>query len=518
MTSAWLLAVALAATPAPKPRLAVIVVVDQLGSADLEALEWAGHADFGGLAARGAARFDAWYGALCTETGPGHATVSTGAEPSTHGICANDWYVDGRPTYCVADAEAPVLGLADGPGRSAHFLAAPTLGDTLKTRSPASRVVAISVKDRAAILLGGRSADVVLWYEPQLGRFTTGAAWATALPAWAEPLAALPQRAFSEARWSPLPGGIAARLEDARPGEGAPDGFGPVFPHDLKALPEAKRPKAYRLTPSSVEDVFRLGRAALDGEQLGRRGVPDLLWLSISATDYAGHNWGPGSAEKVDLLERTSAELRSFTRLLDARLGRDGWVLAVTGDHGAAPLPEVAAHARLPSGRVRSDQLVRAARSGLTAALAPRVLGANAPNVFLDERGLSAAERERLRAAVTAGLGQVVGVQLPEPDAPLTAHSRFGDRCGAALFDLAPYYVFGGDGYTTGVDHASGNAYDRRVPLFFLAPGLPAVRSSAPLAVKDVAPSVAAALGLPPPDRSDGVPLQQRFEPSRNRP
>lgn len=299
------------------------MVIDQLGSADLELLERLGEPDFGGLEARGAARFDAWYEDLATETGPGHATLSTGAEPWVHGICANDWFVGNESTYCVSDENAPVLG-APQIGRSARFLEAPTLGDTLKTGSPGSKVISISLKDRAAILMGGPSADVALWYEPELGRFTTSKAYGEAVPAWATRLAAAPERAFETGTWSPLPKGVALKTVDARAGEASPDGFGTVFPHDLRGVKSQKRAKAYRYTPHAMTDTFALAIAALDGEQLGRRESPDLLWVSISSTDCAGHAWGPGTTEKLDLLQRTSQALRAFTKLLDEKLGRDG--------------------------------------------------------------------------------------------------------------------------------------------------------------------------------------------------
>src|SRR5882672_5189834 len=101
VTALWALSASAAPPIAKPPRLGVFVVIDQLGSAELEALAVDGEADFGGLEARGAARFDALYAYVGTETGPGHATLSTSALPSVHGICANTWYVEGKPTYCV---------------------------------------------------------------------------------------------------------------------------------------------------------------------------------------------------------------------------------------------------------------------------------------------------------------------------------------------------------------------------------------------------------------------------------
>ncbi len=511
LSPAILVAVFVAAAPKVEvgpPKLGVFIVVDQLGSADLEALQLT---DFGGLESRGA-RFDAWYDNLATETAPGHATLSTGAGVPTHGICANEWMLDAKGKNAIDDPGAQVLGAKEGIGKSARFLEAPTLGDTLKTRFPKSKVISMGGKDRAAILMAGPSADLALWYETATGRYTTSKAYADVLPAWAAAMVDLPARSFATAQWSPIPDGGATRVDDSRPGESRPEGFDVVFPHDLKSLTEAQRPKAYRLTPTSVSDLFKLAIAAIDGEQLGKRGTPDLLWISISATDYAGHNWGPGSAEKVDLLERLSDELRAFNQTLDAKLGKTGWSMVVSSDHGAAPLVEAGAAAKLKTARISTDTLMTAAKNAVGAKLAARVLAIATPHVYLDEKGLNADEKAKLRAAVTFGLSTVPGVRIPGAAEALAVRSNYEDRCGTVLFDLNAYFVFGG-GFDAGTDHSSGNAYDRRVPLFVIGPGVKPGRNFTPVEPQDAAPTLAAMMGISPPERSEGRPVQRHLRP-----
>ncbi len=514
LVTAWL-ALASAAPVVPKtPKLGVLVVVDQLGSADLEALAIDGESDFGGLEARGAARFDALYPYLGTETGPGHATLSTSTLPSQHGICANVWYVEGKKTYCVEDAAQPVLGSTSAnDGRSARFLNAPTLGDTLHSRSAKSRVVSISVKDRAAILMGGPSADVALWYENASGRWTSSKAYLDALPPWAEKLADLPKRSFASGKWSPLPAVAKRGIADAREGEDSPTGFTATFPHDLSSVPPEKQRHAYRYTPHSVEDTISLAIAALDGENLGRRAEPDLLLVSISATDYSGHAWGPGSIEKVDIIERVSAELRRFTAELDKRLGKNGWAMVLSADHGAAPLAESLRERRLPAGRLLEAPLLESATLGLSAEQKKRFLGLSLPVVFLDLKGLSDKDRDGFVETVRRNIAAVKGVRRalrtdgPESaDTALARASTFEGRCGPVLVELQPFVVFTETPHPLGTDHASGSVYDRRVPLFVLGPGVAGGRYATPLDPRDAAPSLAAMLGIPPPDRSEGRP------------
>lgn len=505
----------LAATPAPaaRPKLGVLVVVDQLGSADLEALGLDGELDLGGLEARGAARFDALYPYVGTETGPGHATLSTSALPAVHGICANTWFIEGKKTYCVDDPAVQVLGGALADGRSARFLNAPTLGDTLKTRSAKSRVISISVKDRAAILMGGPSADVALWYENTQGRWTSSKGWLDALPAWAEKLADQPKRAFDAGRWSPLPAVLRRGLDDAREGEDSPSGFGATFPHDLSTLPPDKQRHAYRYTPHSVEDTISLAIAALEGEQLGKHPEPDLLLISISATDYAGHAWGPGSLEKVDIIERVSVELRRLVAELDRRLGKNGWALVLSADHGAAPLAETLKARRVPAGRLLESALHEAATAGLSADQKKRFLGLSLPIIYLDLKGLNDKDREALVEAVRKNLASVKGVRrvvrTDGPESAETALSRgstFEGRCGPLFVELQPFVVFTETPHPLGTDHASGNVYDRRVPLYVLGPTVAGGRYATPLDPRDAAPSLAAMLGIPPPDRAEGRP------------
>ena len=514
--TAWLALVAAtpaAAGPAGRPKLGVLVVIDQLGSADLEALELGGEHDFGGLEARGAARFDAIYPYLGTETGPGHATLSTSALPAAHGICANTWFVEGKKTYCVQDPAMPLLEGAGADGRSARFLQAPTLGDSLKSRSAKSRVVSISVKDRAAILLGGPSADVALWYENALGRWTSSRAFLDALPKWAEKLADAPGQAYAAGRWSPLPITLDRRLDDTREGEDSPSGFGVVFPHDLSTLPPEKQRHAYRYTPHSVEDTINLAIAALDGEALGKHEGPDLLLVSISATDYAGHAWGPGSVEKVDIIERVSLELKRFTAELDKRLGKNGWAMVLSADHGAAPLAESLKTRRVPGGRLLESALLETTTAGLSADQKKRFLGLSLPIIFLDLNGLNPKDREATIEAVRKNLAAVKGIRKAvRTDGPetyenaLARASTYEGRCGPLLVELMPYVVFTESPHPLGTDHASGNVYDRRVPLYVIGPSVSGGRWSTPLDPRDAAPSLAAMLGIPPPDRAEGKP------------
>lgn len=520
-----LLASGLAAAT-PRPRLAVIVVVDQLRAVDVDRLEpLFGPGGFAGIGHRGA-RLTLEYSYAATETGPGHATLATGANPRVHGIGLNRWYADGRWINTVEDPSAPVLGAPEGaPGRGPAKLLVPTLGDAMKAESGGvARVVTIAGKDRSAILMGGHAADLAVWYEPELG-YTSSEKYVRALPAW---LATLAERRVKESvtrgRWSPLP--VPAGLEalippDEQAAEQVRMG-GTTFPHDLAAMPEAEARKDYRGSPQSIDDVIALGLAAIEHERLGDDAVPDLLVLGISALDYTGHWFGPGSLETTDLLRRLDASLRKLVRALDQRFGRDGYVFAVTADHAATPPPERVLEAGVPASRVPVRAFREALEEALRAALPKgaatkeRVLGVHPPHLYLDLADLSQTDRERALAAAQRHLESLPELsavyrtsELDDAKGPLVERLREAVhplRAGTLLVVQRPRVLFD-FGPMAGTDHGTPYAYDARVPLLLAGPGVRRGRFAEGGDPRDVAPTLAFLLKGPPPDAAQGRPL-----------
>ena len=520
MRRRWLLVCLIPALAgaSPPPRLGVLLVFDQLSSPELDELApFFGARGFGGLQGRGAARYDAVYGYCGTETAPGHATLSTGTNPRSHGICANEWFEQGRRIYAVEDPSAPVLGAAPGAmGLSARNLRAGTLGDAMKAQTHGrAKVVSISVKDRAAILGGGSSADLALWFEADQARFTSSKAFVDQLPAWAAELGrTLPTKSLASGRWSPLP--VPAELRalvgaDVRPGEGAPAGFTTSFPHDLSQVEPRFRAQAYRSTPQAMDDSFALALAAVDHEKLGTRGATDLLVLSISSTDYTGHTFGPASMEKVDLLRRADVAVRRFLEALDARLGSGGYALVLSSDHGVSPLAEELQRIGLPAGRVQNDQVESAAQGALEkgafAAFEP-------PNVFFDEGTADPATRNKRLERVASAVRAVPGVRAvyrsdagPPPRDPVAAllfESLCAGRGGPLLVQSEPYWVYSEKGSRVGTHHATPYNYDRRVPLIVLGGGVKGGRYPESVDPRDAAPTLAFLLGVAPPASAEG--------------
>ena len=344
--------------PAQTPSLAVIVVVDGLSWARFEQDRPLYVAGFKRLLDDGLVAANSRYRHINTETGPGHASLATGAPPRVHGIVVNQWLeerADGTQTsvYCAAQpAPPPARGTLPGPAN----LRADTLGDRLVATWPGARVVTVSGKDRAAIFLAGRDPrHIATWFDSHTGRFTTSAAYGAGTPAQAAGRAVIEafNRAECGSRLGERLGTVWARLLPvavppgpwAVPADRLADYQIPVhgllFPHDLAANRNGYFYGVYT-SPLVDELTADLAVAAVNdpGLGLGRGSSPDLLAVSFSAQDFVSHNYGPESAENLDVLRRLDLLVGRLLDALDARIGRTRYVLAFSADHGFSPIPE----------------------------------------------------------------------------------------------------------------------------------------------------------------------------------
>jgi predicted AlkP superfamily pyrophosphatase or phosphodiesterase len=506
---------------APKTRLAVMVVFDQLRSSEMQRFDSLfGPGGFGGLKAQNAAWHEARYAYGNPETGPGHATLLTGANPVAHGICTNRWFENGAIQYSVQDNAHPTIGGKEGDGRSARFLMLPTLGDALKMHTQGrGKVFTISGKDRAAILSAGTSADLALWYDRNQGRFTSSTAYVNQLPQWAEELAIqLPKDSMATGQWEPLslPASYEAKIpDDHRPGEEKPYGFQTTFPHHLKDLDSEKNKRhVYMGTPQGMADLFTLTTSAIENEHLGKDDAVDLLVISISTTDLIGHWYGPNSLEMLDILRRADKHIRSLHAYLQERVGKDHFYLAVTSDHGAAPLPETATGLGIPGGRIPVIP-IRAALTELAdkASQKKATITLHPPHVYVRWDEASKGERTKLVEEIKLYLQSIEGIaaiyqntDAPSPKDPwaeLMYQSICPNRSGDLLIRSEPNWIFAWED-KAGTDHGTPYLYDRAIPFMIVGHGLKRGQYVSPIDARDVAPSLAYLMGIPPPSGSQG--------------
>ncbi|MGI9628058.1 MAG: alkaline phosphatase family protein [Longimicrobiales bacterium] len=498
------------------PAVIVLLVVDQLPADLLDRYADLFQGGFARLRAEGRRFTQATHDHGITETSPGHATISTGTFPSRHGMVSNIWYSredpgPWQPTENVIDPDYVMVGAEGYVGSSPSALMRSSIGDWLVEKDDDAKVVSISGKDRAAILLAGQGEGTVYWFESALGRFATSTFYDDKDPGWVEDFNEdLQERISEETLWlNQVPEPTRQR---ARPDSAAyeRDGEDTTFPHVF--VPGAEQDVAafyhwWSNTPYLDRETFAMAGEALQALDLGQDDVTDLLAVSLSATDRVGHDFGPFSQEQLDNLLRLDVELGQFLDLLDRRFG-DRYVLVVTSDHGVSPAPE---YVRELGGTGR--RLTRDAGAQLNEA-ASGVL--NGP-----EAGGATMAREL--AAVAADADWVARawahVDLREPAegdtlAALVARSVYPGRAAGLMGRLGVEVVLNEHtllwAWPYGTTHGSPFLYDRQVPLIFLgagvAPGVVAGQAS----TTSIAPTLAVWAGVQAPNDLDGGVLPLR--------
>jgi hypothetical protein len=489
----------------------------------------------------GGARFiDCTIPYATTVTGPGHATWLSGAPPSVHGIVGNGWYdrVEHRYVSCVEDPAYTGVGTAGAAGgevASPRRMRAETVADMLRRGTFGyGKVIAVADKARCAVLPSGRHPDGAYWMDPTTGLYQTSTYYEAALPAWVRAENERRAAKIAAARgtaWTPR-AGLATVLLTRTVTD--PDD---TFPHPL-VLPAGAGgtgakvvPPAVAITnhPLSLEGAFDFARAALDGEQLGADDTPDLLILSISATDRVGHMFGPDSPEALDLASRADSALGAFLTLLDARVGRGRWAVVVTADHGVTANEQTARRyasapfdsiGHVPAATIEAwvDRVLGATAHGirdvsltiadgnvtfdpakldslrLTPATAARIVADSAFASPLFSAGYTA---EELRSA---GAGDPIKVRA--------ALSWFPGRSGDALLCPANE-VFYDDSKRDRAGHGGPQRDQRLVPFLLYGMGVRPGTYREPVSTLDIAPTVARLLGVEPPAQCEG---RARFE------
>jgi Type I phosphodiesterase / nucleotide pyrophosphatase len=511
-----------ARTAPVRPRLVVSVIIDQLGSATLRELAplLAPDGLFAHVSAHGRVYDHAVYPYAATLTAPGHAAVYSGHAPDASGITTN-YLVEratGTPRAIVDDRTHAVLGVPGkfaGPGA----LRVPTVADALETATgSAARVASLSLKDRSAILPAGKHPDLVLWFDGSLRAFTSSTYYAQALPGWLDAYQRAHPIAAEQVVWKAEDPAAFARLlgPDAAAGEGQYKGLDTSFPHELSRSTDPYA--AWVLTPASTEALLALALETVQQLGLGRDEVPDLLAISISGTDHAGHAFGPRSWEYADHLRKAD---RALMRLLRELERQTTVALLVTSDHGAAPLPEQAAAAHPNATRIDSKALAQRLEQAADAAVGAGdwIAGVFDDYVYLSPAARSHPRQARIRAALLAQLRTEPGIalahdladpgSLPADDAlaQQVRRSLHPDTSGD-IFVVPDRYAVPDIGMVpgAGTTHGSPWPYDTHVPVLLLAPGLTPARSGEAFDIARVSSTLAALLGVPAP-RPDVPPL-----------
>ncbi len=494
-----------AAAP-PPPTLVVQLTVDQLRP---DYLERFAPQLTGGLARlmRNGARFtQAFHDHATTETAPGHATLWSGRYPSHTGVVLND--------IGVADAQSPLL-FGRGGGASPYRFRGSAFFDWVRSADQFSRALSVSRKDRGAILPLGRAKQQVYWYSLD-GRFTTSRYYGDTVPAWVQAFNdTRPVARYLGTEWTPLLNASAYQEPDSIAIESQGRDF--MFPHKLTA---DQRTGTYEFPefPWMDDITVDFALAGVNALALGKGPTVDVLAVSLSTTDAIGHRYGPDSRELHDQVLRVD---RALGRLIDSLFQmRDSTriVFALSSDHGVAPFPETHFKGEAPNrGRVDVRPVIDSTRSRLAAR------GVEGDAVLL-RSGIISLDRARLAArgvnadsvvtALRTQLLRIDGIARVDRVPTLAAAAARGDKIarlwlhsippdlGAVLtVSLQPYYYWFTTRYAT---HGSVHDYDTHIPLLFMGPMIKPGIYNRPVRTVDIAPTLAAALGIMPIEPVDG--------------
>lgn len=508
-----------------QPRVVVVLVVDQLRADMLERYKRDfGPAGFRLLLDRGAWYTNCYYNYANTETAPGHATIGTGSYTLGHGIIGNEWY-DPRRARFVSSVEdddtiilgAPVAGFSASP----RNLLTDTLGDELKlATSGQARVFGVALKDRAAVLPVGYSANAAYWIDSATGAWITSSYYMQQAPAWVV--------AFNQ---SPAAAGYLNREWK--------DSSGKTLLSTAPVSSDGKRVSFYNAvgpTPFANDYTFDFVRALIEEEKVGSGPVTDLLSVSLSAHDILGHRFGPDSPEERAMMLAMDRQLADFFAYLTERFGAANFTIALTADHGVAPLPDYALKLRIPAFNFESRELARQINTELSSKIAPRgfqpakpvgvpyVLRIDLPRAFLNaeaftKAGVREEDAERMvgEALLRLGLREfVTRTQLATGHIPA---SVFAGQWRNSYSPLPSWYVLAlvkpfVIGSSSGTGHGLPYSYDAHVPLAFYGTHFKPGVYRQPAQPVDLAVTLSSLLGTNKPASSVGRVLFESMETS----
>jgi predicted AlkP superfamily pyrophosphatase or phosphodiesterase len=493
-----------AAAPAPQIKLVVAVIVDQFRYDYMTRFDTSYQDGLRKLHDSGAFFSDAHEAHFPTVTAVGHAAFLSGSIPAIDGIVGNEWFdrETGKMVTSVSDDATRLLGGNGGAGSSPRRLVASTLGDEMKATGPADdEVIGISLKDRAAILPAGHAAKAAYWFEQESGQFVSSTYYMPELPAWVQ--------AFNKS-------GAAGKYASSKwmPEDGAA-GAAPF--KILPSVPGKPYYEAMIATPYGNDMLEAFTEEALKEEHLGRHSGTDVLTVSFSSNDLLGHQVGPDAPEVRDMCIQTDRVLGRLLRAVEAEAGAGNYLVVFTSDHGVAPKPEELTKRGIPAGRFSAPELRQSIEGALTEKYGPGkwILGNAelAPYLnhdLLREKHAPIAEAQEIAADAVRKLPYIfrvyTGVQLEQEGAAadpiglLMERGYYRGRAADLFIIQKPYWLAS----QTGTSHGTPFSYDTHVPLIFLGRGIRPGRYDANVRTADIAPTLAALLGVNTPSGSVG--------------
>lgn len=520
----------LAGSPA-RPKLVVGIVVDQMRWDYLyRYANRYGAGGFNRMLAEGFTCENTQIPYIPTVTAAGHTGIYTGSVPSVHGIAGNEFIIQatGKSLYCTEDSTVKTVGSTSNAGQMSPVnLLSSTITDELKLATNfRSKVIGIALKDRGGILPAGHTANAAYWYDDLTGNWITSTFYMNNLPTWVNNFNSQKfAEKYIKQDWNTLYP-IATYTQstaDDTPYEGKLKGEEkPVFPHLTSKMLNGSY-SAIRNTPYGNTITLDFAKEALKNEQLGKGSQTDFLAVSLSSTDYIGHQYGINAIEIEDTYLRLDKDLEDFFNTLDATVGKGEYTVFLSADHGAAHNPLFLTDHKIPAGLWPTATILKALNVELekefkqpNIALSFSNYQVTFKNTLIEAKQL---DFDKIKDFSIKFLNKQDGVAYaidmekaataPIPDVIKTrvinGYNR--ERSGAIQILLKPG-LFSGYG-KTGTTHGTWNPYDTHIPLVFMGWGIKHGSLNRQTTMADIAPTLAALLHIQEPNGSIGFPIEE---------
>lgn len=524
---------AMAQNPFRRPKLVVGVVVDQMRWDYLYRYqERFGDNGFKRLMREGFNCENTMLNYIPAVTAIGHTSIYTGSVPAIHGIAGNDFHIDGKQTYCTDDAAVATVGSNSDAGKmSPHNLKVTTIGDELHLATNyRSKIISVSLKDRASILPGGHTADGAYWFDAETGNFITSTYYRKDLPGWLKQFNDRQSaKHYLSQDWETLyptesyKNSTADNNSYENPFPGADT---PTMPVATSKLMDSEGLGLIRNTPYGNTLTIDLALAAIDGERLGNRGETDMLAVSLSSTDYIGHQFGTYAIETEDTYLRLDRDIARLLAALDQKIGKGEYLLFLTADHAAAHNFKFLTDKGIPAGGWDIEKTKAALNSHLKAEFKTDcnlVSGLLNYQIFLDNEKIDSLgiSKENVVAAaidyIKRGEGVYCAVEqenagtatLPSPIKNRIVNGYYPGRSGEIQIIMQPGWYGLESEATGGTDHGVWHPYDTHVPLIFFGSGINPGATFTPVEITDIAATVCALLHIQMPDGCLGKPVTE---------
>lgn len=517
------------------PKLVVGIVVDQMRY-DYLTRFW-NHYGEGGvkrLVGQGFNCKDHHFNYAPTSTGPGHASVYTGATPSSHGIIGNNWYdkKTDEVVYCASDDNYKAVGIASEEGQmSPHRMLTSTITDQLRLHTQMrGKTIAVALKDRGAVLPGGHTANAAYWFiGGDTGQWISSTYYMDALPKWVVDFNTSGKIQEYKKPWDTLKD-IALYIESGPDNNAFESAFqdetSPVFPHSTpNLLSKTKDFEIIKYTPYGNSLTTDFALAALEAEQLGTDSDTDFLAISFSSTDYIGHKFGVNSKEVQDTYLRLDQDLERLLGTLDTKVGSGNYTVFLTADHGAIHVPGYLKQQKIPAGYLNMPTMRERFSQFLKYKYGTTDLVKNISNnqIFLDHKVVNNLDMdlEDVQEEIAFELLRYTNINKV-----YTGHQMWQNEYSQGI----PYILQNGwhqkrsgdvllvqkHGYVsyprTGSTHGSPMIYDTHVPLIFYGFGIKKGETASRTEIPDIAPTIAVLLGTGFPNGTTGRPIAKVLE------